>query len=163
METSLEHESDNEFPELPPTIMLDLGLDDDFEDNQTQNSDTLTTGPLKDNYPPNFITEYHSDSTSSASSEGGENEETTSYGIQGYDERETEQGPRIMNNHKVSIVIANIAFLFLYGKPMENIEIRLIISFHFLCGKYHPHPIKRYLMIEKYLHIIRAQNTPLGR
>lgn len=66
MDDFTQNESDDEFPDLPPNIMLDMGLEDDSKENETRH--TTSTDELGDElHPPIVLTKDEKDDTSSSS------------------------------------------------------------------------------------------------
>ena len=108
MET--QNDSEEEFPDLPPNIMLDLGLENDVEENNGLHE--LPDELRKESYLSNIIEAYASDS--SLSSSDNEYEEAvmntqTDEGI------ETQRDAPALNDYEVSEkmlkeVIANFCF-----------------------------------------------------
>ena len=104
METAIEYESDNEFPDLPPNVMLNLGLEDDMEGNH--GFSTLPAELGKEGYPPHSAAIDHSDSSSPSSDREGDEDTIFNNSLRA-DERETIVQEQQNSNYEVSRMISD--------------------------------------------------------
>ena len=95
MET--QNDSDEEFPDLPPNIMLDLGLENDVEENSGLRE--LPDEVRKESYLSNIVEAYASDSSLSSSDCGYE---ATFMNTQTDEGIETQQDAPALNDYQVS-------------------------------------------------------------
>ena len=128
MDNSSQNDSDTDFPEPPPNLMLDMGLEDDVGSNEHIYR-ILSNDVHEEEYPPKIIVKDESDSGSSDSEKDAEGESLTK--IQTGGQKHTKGKSPMISEPEVSVGNAIDKEIYHKERALAKLSHQILVYFIF--------------------------------